>query len=253
MTRNWLLMELRPYVSMLSLPYSALGPLYLSNKKTKKKHLVYWKVVHVKTASDSVWRNAFSVFQVRSIYLDLLSRPPVLAKEKDVTNFPSRDALWSAKGEKSSIASVCAWNAGQQHLENCEDYKVQWKLYPQLDIIGYLMLCFFFPVKVCCRISLGSPMKSPLSLVCLLEKADLTVSEKHPKPKQWSFEIYIDIIRSFRFKALSLVILVSRNCWFCVAKLIFSWKVECSWPLLLRISRLLLSSFLTFFSIRQNL
>ena len=143
MTRNWLLMELRPYVSMLSLPYSALGPLYLSNKKTKKKHLVYWKVVHVKTASDSVWRNAFSVFQVRSIYLDLLSRPPVLAKEKDVTNFPSRDALWSAKGEKSSIASVCAWNAGQQHLENCEDYKVQWKLYPQLDIIGYLMLCFF--------------------------------------------------------------------------------------------------------------
>lgn len=112
---------------------------------------------------------------------------------------------------------------------------------------------FFFPVKVCCRISLGSPMKSPLSLVCLLEKADLTVSEKHPKPKQWSFEIYIDIIRSFRFKALSLVILVSRNCWFCVAKLIFSWKVECSWPLLLRISRLLLSSFLTFFSIRQNL
>lgn len=163
MTRNWLLMELRPYVSMLSLPYSALGPLYLSNKKTRKKHLVYWKVVHVKTASDSVWRNAFSVFQVRSIYLDLLSRPPVLAKEKDVTNFPSRDALWSAKGEKSSIASVCAWNAGQQHLENCEDYKVQWKLYPHLDIIGYLMLCFFFPWKC----AAGFPLAHPWSLLCL--------------------------------------------------------------------------------------
>eukprot|EP00434_Breviolum_minutum_P028596 symbB.v1.2.025301.t1/scaffold2445.1/size151041/29 len=26
------------------------------------------------------------------------------------------------QGEKSSIASVCAWNAGQQHLENCEDF-----------------------------------------------------------------------------------------------------------------------------------
>lgn len=140
-----------------------LGLCICPTKKREKKHLVYWKVVHVKTASDSVWRNAFSVFQVRSIYLDLLSRPPVLAKEKDVTNFPSRDALWSAKGEKSSIASVCAWNAGQQHLENCEDYKVQWKLYPHLDIIGYLMLCFFFPWKC----AAGFPLAHPWSLLCL--------------------------------------------------------------------------------------
>jgi len=48
-----------------------------------------------------------------SPYVSMLSLPYSASDPYTLTYY---------QGEKSSIASVCAWNAGQQHLENCEDF-----------------------------------------------------------------------------------------------------------------------------------
>lgn len=66
-----------------------LGLCICPTKKREKKHLVYWKVVHVKTASDSVWRNAFSVSRSDPYTLTYYQGPPFWQKKKMSPTFPA--------------------------------------------------------------------------------------------------------------------------------------------------------------------